>query len=570
MEPEPVETAATETDLHLTEDSEFSVNENEVPEPDLDDSDVSNEADPSESYLDVFDLHETVQTISFDEVDSIDAIVEASETQDSEVDAPDSTETETETHLVSLSDDEDVDLEVEDFEVKFVDDSDMGTHSTEAVFAPNVVEIEFEDSESMDSELDEVEDEALESPELDDDSSETALFEVSNPEEDSGLLNSTDEAAVEPISEAVETDDVLVESNDSDSFEDTEAQEQSVDEFNEVFDLVSDLLASEADDTVDLPLTDGLPFVDVTDNAELPLPDVHPVEANRIRSIEPLGSSAAEPLDDSHSSPDDADIGEDQGTDEFNRLEQGLSQLDDPEADSLDSVIEDEPDSAQSHAGALLDEPHLASESSISEEPSEESLPPKPSRKKSKQSLPFEDKSHFEPSWASLADSPQGQSTDDELGAGKWTESGRSSAEIEKSLGSSSVREFEIDHGGSAWGMIIVAVVAVVVVVVGFWAIGHNDEEAALETIADVEDVMEAKPSVTRTVRVETEPKVGTVIFDDIDYGSAPVSVPLPDDYDQEHTLCVQWGEERRSCRQVRRETSVLAPTISSSPTKSL
>ena len=101
--------------------------------------------------------------------------------------------------------------------------------------------------------------------------------------------------------------------------------------------------------------------------------------------------------------------------------------------------------------------------------------------------------------------------------------------------------------------MIIVAVVAVVVVVVGFWAIGHNDEEAALETIADVEDVMEAKPSVTRTVRVETEPKVGTVIFDDIDYGSAPVSVPLPDDYDQEHTLCVQWGEERRSCRQVRR-----------------
>ena len=158
--------------------------------------------------------------------------------------------------------------------------------------------------------LDEGEDETLESPELDDDSSETALFEVSDPEEDSGLLNSTDEAAVEPTSEAVETDDVLVESSDSDSFEDTEAQEQSVDEFNEVFDLVSDLLASEADDTVDLPLADGLPFVDVTDNAELPLPDVHPVEANEIESIEPLESSAAEPLDDSHSSPDDADIGE--------------------------------------------------------------------------------------------------------------------------------------------------------------------------------------------------------------------------------------------------------------------
>ncbi|MGC6509633.1 MAG: hypothetical protein ACON4U_14515 [Myxococcota bacterium] len=255
-------------------------------------------------------------------------------------------------------------------------------------------------------------------------------------------------------------------------------------------------------------------------------------------------------------------------SDALERVESGASEADEPAeevvSDSippLDPAIDGQPEEPNTileperttEDKELEDNPKKDTDSVVTKSRRKKKSKKKNSVSKGSKSLPFEDKSRNEPSWASLANQPQSISKSDELGAGKWTESGRSSAEIELSLGSSSVREFEIDHGGSAWGMIIVAVVAVVVVVVGFWAINHNEEEAAMDSIANVEDVMEARPSVTRTVRIETEPENGTVIFDDIEYGKAPVSVPLPDDYDQEHTLCVQWGEDRRSCRQVRR-----------------
>lgn len=156
------------------------------------------------------------------------------------------------------------------------------------------------------------------------------------------------------------------------------------------------------------------------------------------------------------------------------------------------------------------------------------------------------------PKWEGVSGVLADETREKELGAGKWGESGRSRAEINQAMPATAVREFEIDKGGSAWGLILITIV-VVVSVLAYFLSGYISDDPVEDIPAEALDIMEAEPTATRMVQIETTPPEGTVIFEDIEYGIAPANIPLPADYEGEYTLCVQWGEERRACKQLRR-----------------
>ncbi|MCB9760000.1 MAG: PEGA domain-containing protein [Alphaproteobacteria bacterium] len=120
-----------------------------------------------------------------------------------------------------------------------------------------------------------------------------------------------------------------------------------------------------------------------------------------------------------------------------------------------------------------------------------------------------------------------------ELGAGKWTEEGRSLEELARDMPSAPTRELDLDGGGVPWLRIGVALVVVAIAVVGF-----------LSTLGE-DDGAPDGPTVT----VTTDPEGARVTLDGQDMGVAPVELPLPDD-EETHALCIYKGEVE-ACRQV-------------------
>ena len=120
-----------------------------------------------------------------------------------------------------------------------------------------------------------------------------------------------------------------------------------------------------------------------------------------------------------------------------------------------------------------------------------------------------------------------------ELGAGKWTEQGRSLQEIARQLPSTPTREMDLVGGGPPWWA-VVAAAALLAVGAAAWLSS------------------DAQVFSPPTIQITTDPAGARVVLDDRDRGPAPATVEVPDD-DRVHTLCVHKGDIN-VCRELRAE----------------
>jgi len=137
---------------------------------------------------------------------------------------------------------------------------------------------------------------------------------------------------------------------------------------------------------------------------------------------------------------------------------------------------------------------------------------------------------------------------DEDLGPGKWVESGRTAEELSRELDSIPVveRGFDLDAGDSAFPRILMVFGLIVLGLFAVWKATTPDDsepEAPQERSQDL-PVLEADPvdaiemeEVTATITSNLEH--ARVSLDGISYGRVPASVPLPKDTEI-HKLCVE------------------------------
>ena len=132
-------------------------------------------------------------------------------------------------------------------------------------------------------------------------------------------------------------------------------------------------------------------------------------------------------------------------------------------------------------------------------------------------------------------------SRETELGAGKWTESGRSLEELQKSLPTTPIRELRLDGAGLPWGRIVFGAALLFLVLAAIIRSGDDGEtvvpptptEPATSSLPTRAEAAADGPEVT----VTSDPERALISLDSTSYGRAPARVPVPSD-DEVHELC--------------------------------
>ena len=146
---------------------------------------------------------------------------------------------------------------------------------------------------------------------------------------------------------------------------------------------------------------------------------------------------------------------------------------------------------------------------------------------------------------------------DEDLGPGKWVESGRSPEELARELDSMPVvdREFDLNPSSPALPRLLAGAGVLLLGLVGFWMMSGSSEESAvqpeaasIEPVIPVEEIPEGMPSTTVTTNLEH----ARVTLDGVEYGRAPAGIPIPEDTEV-HRLCVEYRSKSR-CVDLRAE----------------
>ena len=140
---------------------------------------------------------------------------------------------------------------------------------------------------------------------------------------------------------------------------------------------------------------------------------------------------------------------------------------------------------------------------------------------------------------------------DEDLGPGKWVESGRSPEELARELDSMPVveRDFDLNPSSAAMPRLLAAIAVIALGLFGLMTMKGEAEpepEAPRRVLSEepvIETDVEASnlPMATITTNLEH----ARVTLDGVEYGRAPASVPLPQD-DEIHRLCVEYRSKGR------------------------
>lgn len=139
---------------------------------------------------------------------------------------------------------------------------------------------------------------------------------------------------------------------------------------------------------------------------------------------------------------------------------------------------------------------------------------------------------------------------DEDLGPGKWVESGRSPEELARELDSMPVveREFDLNPKAAALPRLLALVGVVLLGLLGFKLMGSSSEEAVVSSSRQpVEAAVTAAeiPEGIATTTVTTNLEHARVSLDGVEYGRAPASIPIPED-SEVHRLCVEYRTQSR------------------------
>ena len=144
---------------------------------------------------------------------------------------------------------------------------------------------------------------------------------------------------------------------------------------------------------------------------------------------------------------------------------------------------------------------------------------------------------------------------EEDLGPGKWVESGRSAEELVRELDSlpKVERSFDLNPSKAGFPRIFGLLVLLAFVLFAFWFknSGVDSEETAVVSPPERPKVtfgevrQESKSDSPAMATITTNLEHARVSLDGLDFGRAPVGVPLPQDQEI-HKLCVELGNRGR------------------------
>jgi hypothetical protein len=158
---------------------------------------------------------------------------------------------------------------------------------------------------------------------------------------------------------------------------------------------------------------------------------------------------------------------------------------------------------------------------------------------------------------------------DEDLGPGKWVESGRSAEELVRELDSlpKVERSFELNPSRAGFPRILglLVILAVVLVTFGFKSLGVDlnpkpvapASERPKVTFGEVrqDSIIDSPAMATITTNLDH----ARVSLDGLDFGRAPIGVPLPQDQET-HRLCVELGNRGRCIDLTAEELAIREP----------